>query len=207
MASFGGPIERPDRHRRLRHEPRDQRGLPDTRLADEHAAVGVQRRLEFGHPGARRRAAGQGGIARGAVSLEGGGGQRGARQVGLVEHHQTREAGGARGTKISIDDEQIGLGLRCDHHHQQVDVGDHRFSAAAQGRALQQRSPRQHLDGVDLAECGIGSAADAVSADRLHAASERACVVADTGIVAHLQMAPERCDHLCVELHCCRLPV
>jgi len=31
--------------------------------------------------------------------------------------------------------------------------------------------------------------------------------VADTGLVAHLQMAPERCDHLCLELHCCRLPV
>ncbi|MCX7050528.1 MAG: hypothetical protein NTV91_01430 [Proteobacteria bacterium] len=80
-------------------------------------------------------------------------------------------------------------------------------SAPPRGRALQQRGPRQHLDGVDLAVCGIGSAADAVSADRLHAASERPCFVADTGIVAHLQMAPERCDHLCLELHCCRLTV
>ena len=207
MASFGGPIERPDRHGRLRHEPRDQRGFPDTRLTDEHAAVGVQRRLEFGHPGARRRAAGQGGIARGAVGLEGGSGRLSARQVGFVEDHEACKACRARGTKISIDDEQVGLGLRCDDHHQQVDVGDHRLGAAAQGRALQQRGPRQHLDGVDLAVCGIGSAADAVSADRLHAASERPCFVADTGIVAHLQMAPERCDHLCLELHCCRLTV
>jgi hypothetical protein len=48
---------------------------------------------------------------------------------------------------------------------------------------------------------GVGLAADAVAADRLYPPAEGARLMAHAGAVPHLQMAPERRDHLCLELH------
>ena len=93
VAALVRAVEGADRRRQtgFGDERGDEGGFADARLADEHAAMPLQRGRERREADAAFGAAGERRVARRPVGLEGEHERLAARQVAFVEHHEARK--------------------------------------------------------------------------------------------------------------------
>ncbi|MNF86040.1 hypothetical protein D3C84_684630 [compost metagenome] len=130
----------------FRQQAVDQRRLADTGLADEHADASVQLRLQLLHPVTVMRRHFQHRVAEGAVYGEQGIQRRRVvfvDQVELVQQQQRLDARMLGRHQIAVDQVGVGLGQRCKHDDDHVDVGRNRLELTTAVRATQLGVARQ----------------------------------------------------------------
>ena len=110
-----------------------------------------------------------------------------------------RDAGRGGRAEVAVDDEEVRLRQRRDHHHELGDVGDHGFALAAQVGARQQRPPRQHFDDQHLVVRAVELAAHAIAADDAELAARGPRAQLRARGVAHQQVAAEGRDDVGIE--------
>ena len=115
------------------------------------------------------------------------------------------DAGRFGGGEVAVGDEQIGLGERCDHDQQPLEIGQHRLGAAARIAAVQSGAPRQHFQDVYLRVALIQTATHRVAADDRKRTTERPARQLPSVREAQAHLAAEGADHASIErcyTHC-----